>query len=205
LKIIVYTPESRVEREIELIAGMLSAGADYLYLRRQGEDDAYWMAYAEQLPFADQGKIFTSSFRVLHEMGLGGFHFTGKAIAGLDKQDLVENLKMLEQSGKKSSATVRSLEELQQLDGHLDILLFSPVFESISKPGYRQDRNLEALKDYLQKRTSKTAVFAQGGINFDRIEEVKSLGFDGITLLGALWVRSGQVMSDFEKIVAKCR
>ena len=205
MKIIVYTPESRVEREIELIAGMLSAGADYLYLRRQGEDDAYWMAYAEQLPFADQGKIFTSSFRVLHEMGLDGFHFTGKAIAGLDKQDLVENLKMLEQSGKKSSATVRSLEELQQLDGHLDILLFSPVFESISKPGYRQDRNLEALKDYLQKRTSKTAVFAQGGINFDRIEEVKSLGFDGIALLGALWVRSGPVMSDFEKIVAKCR
>lgn len=205
MKIIVYTPDSRVEREIELTAGLLSAGADYLYLRRQGEDDAYWLAYAEQLPFADQGKIFTSSFRVLHEMGLGGFHFTGKAIAELDQQDLAENLKMLELSGKKSSATVRSLEALQQLDGHLDILLLSPMFESISKPGHRRDWDLDALKDYLQKRTSKTELFAQGGINFDRIEEVKSLGFDGIALLGALWASSGQVMSDFEKIVAKCR
>lgn len=204
MKCILYTPPKPVDREIELVTQMMDAGADYLYLRRETADDAYWMAYVEQIPMGHAQKIFCQQFRVLHEMELGGFHFNSEMLRGMSSADLGENLSMLRLSGRKSSATVRSLSELQALDGKFDVLLVAPLFPSISKPGHEQLWDFEALKTYLQGRTSDTEVFALGGIDADKVDMVHLLGFDGIALLGAVWQQGSDPMRNFKAIHERC-
>jgi thiamine-phosphate pyrophosphorylase len=204
MKCILYTPPSPIDREIELITQMMDAGADYLYLRRDTADDAYWMAYVEQIPMGHAEKIICQQFRVLHEMELGGFHFNGDMLRGMTPADLGENLSMLRLSGRKSSATVRSLADLQALDGKFDILLVAPLFPSISKPGHEQAWDFEALKAYLQERKSATEVFALGGINAEKVDMAHLLGFDGIAILGAVWQQGSDPLRNFKAIHERC-
>ncbi len=205
MKIAIYTAPEGVTHEIEMIAGMLQAGADHLYLRRTGADTHYWMAFLEQIPAAFYPNIFTTDFRVLHEMGLGGFHFQRERLMAMDERDLRENLSMLRANGIASSRTVGSLEELQVSDGLFDVLLLAPMFESISKPGHRNEWDFEALKSYLETRKKTSQIMALGGIGPEKIDMLHLLGVDGCALLGALWNTHENALETFKIIQEKCR
>ena len=204
MKVILYTAPSTVSNEIETISALMDLGVDYMYLRKENKDEHYWMAFVEQIPFAHSKKIFSDHFRVLHEMELGGYHFSGKKLQEINPSDLNENLVMLRNSEIKSSATVRSFIQLKELDGKFDILLLAPLFESISKPGHALDWNFEELKEYLHNRKSKTEIFALGGIDLDKIDMVHLLGFDGIAVLGAIWNNSEDPVVKMKAILEKC-
>lgn len=184
---------------------MLDAGADYLLIRKPAADEAWLMAFIEQIPFQYADRIFTSHFRALHELSLGGFHFSQHHLEGLSESDLQENLNMLHMAGKKTSRTVRSLEQLKALDGKYDLLLLAPLFESISKAGHRAEWDFEALKVYLQTRESTSEIFALGGISASNVDMVALLGFDGVALLGAVWQDQLNAFENFSKIAERCR
>jgi thiamine monophosphate synthase len=205
MKCILYTPPMPIDNEVEIISTMLDMGADQLYLRRHAADEIYWMAYVEQFPMGHAGKMICQDFRVLHEMDLGGFHFNSQRLQTLAPADLQENLSMLKMLGKKSSATVRSLEALQAYDGKFDILLLAPLFPSISKPGYEQHWDFEALKVYMQKRNSHTEIHGLGGIDADKVDMAHLIGLDGIAVLGAVWEHPSSALLTFKHILEKCQ
>lgn len=201
MKSIVYTPEVNISNEIEKITSLFEAGVDFLYLRKPNISSAYWYAYLEQLPYGFEDKIVTNDFQLLHDMNLGGFHFQRDIIQSLSMEDLRENLLLLHQKNKISSATAHDFDELRKYDGLFTHVLISPIFDSISKSDYTSGWNLEELKAYISNRNqSQTLLFAQGGIDEKKIDIIHLVGLDGVTLLGYLWNDAEQAVEKFKNL-----
>lgn len=84
------------------------------------------------------------------------------------------------------SCSCHSLPELAVISNSVDDAFLSPVYDSISKDGYQSKFKLNDIKADL-KQINSCQVFALGGISVDKVERIKTLGFDGIAVLGALW------------------
>ena len=74
----------------------------------------------------------------------------------------------------------------------MDYVFLSPVFDSISKQGYRAAFSMETLEQARGIIDEK--VFALGGVTLDKITILEQLHFGGIAVYGK---RSLQMMKDF--------
>lgn len=101
--------------------------------------------------------------------GLGGIHFNSRTKEEIKYQ------------GEKS-ISIHSLEEIQKTKG-FDYFFLSPIFDSISKEGYRPKFKLEELGKYIK---GKNAI-ALGGVTPDKFEILKASGFHGAAMLGYFW------------------
>ena len=85
------------------------------------------------------------------------------------------------------SRSCHTAEEVVRYKAECDYVFLSPIFDSISKEGYRSafaDDELEALRD---SGVIDNKVYALGGITMDNLQRIKSLGFGGAAMLGAAW------------------
>ena len=63
----------------------------------------------------------------------------------------------------------------------------SPVFDSISKRGYRSAFSADDIAAARSQGLIDERVMALGGITFDKINEIKEMGFGGAMILGDAW------------------
>jgi len=99
-----------------------------------------------------------------------------------------------------------SLEELTAHKGKYDYAFLSPIFDSISKAGYKSKFDLNKLKNsslLSSRREVGGEVFALGGINEDKIEICRELGFAGVSVLGAIW-NSKNPVEKFKRLKLLC-
>ena len=87
------------------------------------------------------------------------------------------------------SISCHSFEEVIESRHFCDYLFFSPVFDSISKPGYEHGFTHEQLNNARDKGIIDERVVALGGITIEQIPLIREYGFGGIAILGALWNR----------------
>jgi len=86
--------------------------------------------------------------------------------------------------------SAHSFEELERISESAKICFLGPVFDSISKFGYKTKFSKDELKEGIADwkifhRLHK--LFALGGIDAENIAEAAKLGFDGAAVLGAVW------------------
>jgi thiamine monophosphate synthase len=98
------------------------------------------------------------------------------------------------QAGKGPlSASLHSLEELSSLDlAHrpVDYAFLSPIFGSLSKPGYRGEWDFGTLTPSLKswhEAPQAPKILALGGITPQTAAKALELGFTGLAVLGAIW------------------
>jgi thiamine-phosphate pyrophosphorylase len=102
-----------------------------------------------------------------------------------------------------------SLKEMEDYKGKDEYAFLSPVFDSISKPGYkspfsdRMNRFLK-FKPELMTAIKGKNIIALGGIDEDKISMARKIGFAGVAVLGAIW-NSKDPVQKFIKIKAKCQ
>jgi thiamine-phosphate pyrophosphorylase len=207
MKVIVYTPPEAIENEIAIVSELMDAGADYLYIRKPSLDDYSLVDYVEMIRPEYYPKIITASLIITKEFDLGGYHFTRDAVL----KNLHYNEKILTWmriNNKRASISAHSIEELSNYTGKYDHVIASPVFASISKEGHAYSWNLDVLKQVIHASRSSekdanalnTILFAVGGIDESKLDEVRQTGFGGIGLLGALWNQPGNAVEKFRKI-----
>ncbi len=63
----------------------------------------------------------------------------------------------------------------------------SPIFDSISKRGYRSAFSADEIAAAHKVGLIDERVMALGGITFDKITEIKEMGFGGAMILGDAW------------------
>jgi thiamine-phosphate pyrophosphorylase len=86
----------------------------------------------------------------------------------------------------------------------------SPIFPSISKPGYEKAFDFDFLKTKLSDNKLCNKVFALGGIVPDRIQTCHQLGFHGVAVLGYFWEplvngKEDLAFERFRKLNVACR
>ncbi|HEY4800864.1 MAG TPA: thiamine phosphate synthase [Bacteroidia bacterium] len=93
-----------------------------------------------------------------------------------------------------------SLEELENHKLKYDLAFLSPVFDSISKKGYKSNFNLSEMKEKIKGKN----IIALGGIDEDKLEICRQLGFAGVAVCGAIW-ESKNPLEKFIRIKKICQ
>lgn len=104
-----------------------------------------------------------------------------------------------------------SLEELRSFKGKYEYAFLSPIFDSISKPGYfskfshRSHTSLPGKRGFSQiipeliPAVRGKNIIALGGVDSEKIDLVRKVGFAGVALVGAIW-NSKDPIERFKKI-----
>lgn len=85
------------------------------------------------------------------------------------------------------STAFHELSDLNICWGQVDYALLSPIYPSLSKPGYGGAAfpDADALAGALAG--ARCPVLALGGVTPERFAELAALGFAGAALLGCIW------------------
>ena len=105
--------------------------------------------------------------------GLGGVHLR------------IEELLAGAGEGLRRSCSAHGWTEAERAATDADYVFLSPLFDSISKPGYRSAIDPAEAAERLRRR--KGRIVALGGIRPANIARVRRIGFDGAAVLGAAW------------------
>lgn len=89
------------------------------------------------------------------------------------------------------STSIHALGDWPALAGQAELVFYSPVFPSISKPGYGPVNSLDQVAKEIaairQQHDRLPRLIGLGGVNADNVSLLQQAGFDGAALLGALW------------------
>lgn len=178
MKLLVITSPDFLPDEANIIAKLFGAGLDLLHLRKPGADMCAVKRLLHDIPQECRNKIVVHDYFALkEEFSLGGIHLNSRHPAA------PEGYRGL------LSRACHSLEEVAATVSGFDYVLMSPVYDSISKQGYRSGYSQEALRLAWEKGIINEKVIALGGISAENIQEIKKLGFGGAALLGDIWKR----------------
>ncbi len=165
-----FTAETPVDGEASILVRLLDAGLDYLHLRKPGYNESRVEALLNEIPVRHRQRVILHDFPSLALKYGCGVQFNSR-ITSVDHRPVV------------SGAGCHSLAELDKWQD-LDFVTLSPVFNSISKPGYQA-----AFSPAELETTSLDHVVALGGVTLESLPVVRRMGFSGAALLGDVWHR----------------
>jgi len=172
---------------------------DFLHVRKPDYSKEEMINFLEMIPAFHHKIVLHSHYELINEFEVAGINVNRKALGRLsyndeltsacDIRELYVNEGQLVAYGTKPdlvSFSAHGYREIEDLPFKTDYIFLSPIFDSISKKGYQSSFNdPEILAAFLAN--SQKRIIALGGVNNDRIETCKSLGFDGYAMLGNIW------------------
>lgn len=173
---IAITPPFIYPGEAEVIAAKLqSQRADYVHIRKPECKADEVDALINAVPAELRGRLTLHDHFQLAPL-VGGVHLNTR-----NRQS---------PAGWKGrvSASLHSFSEVQKECRRLDYVTLSPIFNSISKPGYSAAFDAKELQNFLAL-PRRFKIIALGGVNSSNSDRVESMGFDGYAMLGAAWRR----------------
>ncbi|MNU62904.1 Thiamine-phosphate synthase [compost metagenome] len=172
--------------ETTIVNDLFRAGLDLFHIRKYEavENELSTFIQAIDLEYRER-LVLNHHYDLGLSFGLKRFHYSER-----DRKQWEE----IDWTGinpeKIYSTSVHSMEEYNELPEHFSYAFLSPVFDSISKPGYRAESF-----DFSEKKESVTKLIGLGGIQAENAGEAIQLGFDGVALLGAIWKSENPVRS----------
>ena len=187
MNLIIITPEIAYPNEIELIHGFFTNGLLKLHLRKPHFTFTDYRSFLFQIDkkFHHQISIH-DNFSLLKSFPDLGIHLTGKL---REEGNYQEKISMINPS--TSSTSFHSWKEIEDNLYPFDYAFISPVFDSISKKGYKAAIDLSEAnrvkKKLIERKGKYPSIIALGGIDDTNIELLYKNGFDGAAILGAVW------------------
>ena len=183
--VVISTPGER-PNEVATVESLFAAGLERYHLRKPGWKSAQVALWLESLPARWRDRIVLHSYAHLaSSFRVGGIHFR-------DDGEAPEDPALRLPPGCPTSRSCHDLAAVKAALGRYDSIFFSPVFSSLSKPGYGPAPRhvLDELRAVLAARgpaEKRTEVFALGGVTAQCLPVCRMLGFDGVAILGAVW------------------
>lgn len=167
---IAITSEDISPIEHQMIAMILDAGWDYVHLRHPSASITDMRRLIQDIPQRYYRQLrLHGHFELLNEFNLGGIHLNHRC----PKAPILYNGAI--------SRSCHSIEETMQYKEY-DYVTLSPIFDSISKHGYKA-----AFSDSQLRMLPDNRVVALGGITPERISQIKHYPFFGYAVLGYLF------------------
>ncbi len=181
MKLVVISPAAADPRETALVAEFFAAGLERYHVRKPDWTSGQVRAWIAEVPPQWHSRLILHDHHDLVEtLRLGGRHWR-------DGETAPDAPRLRRDFTSRSCHTVRQVEAAL---GCYDSVFLSPVFPSISKPGYAPKESFSDLKSVLVHRNAaerRTAVIALGGVMAENASLCHELGFDGVAVLGGVW------------------
>lgn len=176
MKIIAITTPEVGDEDVGLIRGLLRCGIDVIHFRKPDSDISKCRQVLKGLTEKERGRIVVHDYPELYEeFSLKGIH-------------LNRNVKGLPEGYTGSrTRSCHSFEEIIRYRNDCDYLFLSPVFDSISKAGYKAGFSAEELQKASAEGIIDERVVALGGVTFDSIPYLKRLNFGGVAMIGGIY------------------
>ena len=123
-------------------------------------------------------------FEMAQRFGVGGLHLNSR------------NDALPSGWSGRVSRSCHSFDEVLAVKDALDYCFLSPIFDSVSKIGYKMGFSESELRQKRAEGVIDSKIFALSGVTLDNVQVVESLGFGGCAVLGYLW----QYKSDSKKM-----
>jgi thiamine-phosphate pyrophosphorylase len=179
------TPQAFTPAQLNCLNDLFSAGLDYLYIRSGAGGAAAWQELLRRIDPAFYGRLLLPGNAPANAAG-------GKYIRHIRERERPFRPGG-EQGGPPAafSTSVHQLATVPQLPGIYQFVFYSPLFPSVSKPGYQPQLGLETVARQLAGLRPAAGlqprIIGLGGVQAGNIARVKAAGFQGAALLGALW------------------
>lgn len=169
---IAITPEQIESDEPRLIQEALLSGFDYVHLRHPDASLRDMRNLIESISPRYHSRLkLHGHFELLHSFNLGGVHLNSRCPSA--PQQFTGSI----------SRSCHSIDELFEVKD-CEYVTLSPIFDSISKQGYKSAFSDEDLRRLSQVRN--VPVIALGGVTPERVKLLEPYGFSGYAVLGAL-------------------
>ncbi len=176
MKLAVITQPFFFDSEALMINQMFDAGLEKLHLRKPGASSVRLERFLAEISENRLDRIVVHShFELVGKWGLRGAHF------GKDR-----SMDIIGFTGTKSFSC-HSFEEVIEYKPHCDYVFLSPVFNSISKPGYSSAFTDAELVCAVRCGVTDSKVFALGGVTEGALPYLAQRGFGGAAVLGDVW------------------
>lgn len=189
---IVITSPEKISSESSLIVELIESGAvDFVHIRKPDLSLKDMKCLIESIPESIHGHLrLHSHFALLDEYNLAGVHLNSRC------PDPPVNARSLTKS-------CHSLDEIDNAASQFEYLTLSPIFDSISKSGYKAKFNLKELKGKFGTQT----VIGLGGIIPSLFPILYQAGFAGAAMLGYVWSqpeRKNEIIKEIQKYKNLC-
>lgn len=176
MKIIAITPPGVVDREVFIIKRLLAGGIYTVHLRKPDAGIGECRRLLQELSPDERMKIIVHDYPQLYEeFSLKGIHVNSKLTSLPDGYNGFR------------TRSCHSLEEIVKYKSEYDYLFLSPIFDSISKAGYKSAFSLEELQRAANEGLIDDKIVALGGVTFERIPLLGQIGFGGAAMLGGIY------------------
>lgn len=181
MKFIVITSPDFLPGEASLIDELFRHGVDTLHLRKPNASEVDCARLIESIPREWRGRIVVHDHhRLCQRYGLQGVHLNSRN--PYPPSDFHPST---------VSASCHSLAEVEWRKGDCDYVFLSPIFDSISKRGYRAAYQPQELRQAAETGLIDGRVVALGGVSLDGIDQLRQWRFGGAAFLGDVWSRAG--------------
>jgi thiamine-phosphate pyrophosphorylase len=183
MRLAILSPPEDVPDEHRLVGRILRQSSAIFHLRKPGRGQAAVAAYLRRLPPDLHPRIMVDDQVQL----LGRFPLRGVHLTETERRRHPQAVHRLRHRYPRArfSSSFHRLSDLSEAADRFDYVFLSPIFDSISKAGYRAAFDHMALARFLT--TTRQRVFALGGIDARQVATAAMLGFAGVAVLGAVW------------------
>jgi len=193
MELIVLSNPEAIANEAKIINQLFEAGMTRFHLRKPGWSDHQCLDLLKDIDPAFHPHIaLHQHYAIANEISTKRLHYPEKHRFDSSEAEIIK----LKQEGFTCSTAMHELTALPHLTA-FDYVFFSPVFDSISKPGYES----KLAKGFiLQKVNAQPAVIALGGVDAQNIRQIRQMQFDGAAVLGTIWKQPEQAVTSFQNL-----
>ena len=176
--VIVITKPGFFSGEAKRISWLLTSGAaDIIHIRKPQAELADVERLIQELP----ARLYDRLVLHDHQQLALKYHLRGVHLNSRNPEPPAE-------WGGAVSISCHSLEELalarRQPYAYISL---SPIFDSISKPGYHSAFTAQQIAQARAQGLIDHRVMALGGVTFNQVKSVLNMGFGGAMILGDAW------------------
>lgn len=180
MRIIAISTPKVTDDDALIIEQLLRRGIDIIHLRKPESTIEECRRLLERLSAELRSQIVIHDYPELYaEFSLKGIHVNRNVVALPDGY-----------CGFKTRSC-HSLEEVARYKEEYDYVFLSPIFDSISKVGYRSAFGGEELRRAAENGVIDEKVIALGGVTLDKISYLEGLHFGGVAMIGAIYKIEG--------------
>lgn len=180
MRLIVISKENFFPEEACWINAMMSEYPFILHLRKPFASLAELETLIQQIHPAYYDRIVLHDHYALAEKyRLKGIHWNARN----------EDFKLEGAYWQKASISrsCHSIPEVEMYKDQYQYVTLSPIFDSISKQGYKAAFSERELRSAIEKGIINHQVIALGGIDTSNIHQLATMGFGGAAVLGVIW------------------